>query len=101
MYKILPCKFYYSQAHEAFYRVRLVHPQGRSLKKLGPYLNFLTRISTGNKKNLKKCKKVKIILKKEKKIKKTKKNTHTHTKHKSFKIINEEDSKFNLITIML
>ena len=34
MCKILPCKFYYSLAHESFYRKWLVHPRGRSHKEL-------------------------------------------------------------------
>ena len=40
MCKILPRKFYYSQAHESLFREWLVHPQGRYFKKLDRYLNF-------------------------------------------------------------
>ena len=52
IWKILQCKFYYSQAHESLYRKWLVHPWGWSHKELDQYdwVEFLTQIKTINKK---------------------------------------------------
>ena len=51
MCKTLPCKFYYLQAHKSLYRKWLVHPRGRSYKKLDQYDRVLTQRKTINKKN--------------------------------------------------
>ena len=105
MCKVLPCKFYYSQAYKSLYRKWLVHPQGRSLKELDQYdrVEFLTQRKKINKKKLKVQKnKIGIVekLKDYWKSKNKRLNRENKQNKKEFRNITEGNRKF-LITTML